>query len=272
MFIKKKKIVNFTISDVIFLASMLLVFSSLAFSYNYFLKKKNYSINVNAYLISGYERKELFYIDHRVFMNIFVKQFSNPYFGDSTLKKKLLKQFDISEEQFDYLNRKVRSQRLSSTWNYTLTLESNDKSEKTFQLFQRYCYLINELSKIKIYNSYINIKASFFEVVIGNYDLNVNEQAESVLLNSIPDRFVLREFPKLEIYKEFKFINRSNFKNYKEMFSKEDEYLVYGISNLDRYYLEPLYISDQFVYFLSTLISFLLFLFRFLIFNKNKNS
>jgi hypothetical protein len=272
MLIKKKKLINFTSSDAIFLASMLLVFLTLAFSYNSFLKNKKYSINVNAYLISGYERRELFYIDHRVFMNIFVNQFSNPYFGDPALKKKLLNQFYISEEQFVYLNKKIRSQRISSTWNYTLSLESNDKSEKNFQLFQRYCFLINELSKIKVYNSYRNVKSSFFEVVIGDYNLIVNEQAESKILNSIPDKYVISEFPKLEVYKEFQFINKSNFKNYKEMFSKEDEYLVYGISNLDRYYLEPLYISDQFVYFLSILTSFLLFLFRLLIFKKKKNS
>jgi hypothetical protein len=222
---------------------------------------------LNVYIISGYDRPELFYIENKVFINIFAKQFSNPYFGNSDLKKNLLNKFDISNEQFDYITKNVSSSRIASTWNYTLTLKTENKSEKNFQLLQKYAYLINELSKIKIYQSYNNIQSSLFEVVIGNYDLRVNEQAESTL-NNIPEKILLKEYPKLELYKKFLFINKSNFKNYNEMFSKEDEYLVIGIDNLDRYYLKPMYISDQFVYFLSILLSFLLFLFRLLILNK----
>ena len=68
--------------DIIIAPIVLIFFLIIGATYNYYFKQKNFTLVKILYDISAYDRPETFYMNGKTHMNMFIKSFENPYFGN----------------------------------------------------------------------------------------------------------------------------------------------------------------------------------------------
>ena len=248
--------------DIIIAPIVLIFFLIIGATYDYYFKQKNFTLVKILYDISAYDRPETFYMNGKTHMNMFIKSFENPYFGNEELKENLLKEFDLTKDDFDYIISSVSWHRIASTWNHKVFLSfSNKPTQKDKILFQKYLYMINELTKIKIHRSYKTLKANLYEIIMAQADIKINEQGEGYLnaKEKLSSNKHLGPLLK-ESFRYLYLLNEKDVKTYDEMFPNKEEMIVFGITDLSKFSTLRNYLSDQVIYLFSLLIFVLIYM------------